>query len=458
MVDRVVSLYKSEKKIYPREIQGNYAKWRWFFVWVTQIIFYLTPWITWGGRQAILFDIASRRFYIFKYVLYPQDLIYLTALLIISALALFLFTAIAGRVWCGFACPQTVYTEIFLWIEARIEGNFRSREKLDKSKMSVRKAYIKSTKHTIWILFSLWTGYTFVGYFTPIKPLFFELFGLTINGWPLFWVIFYGFLTYFNAGFMREQICKYMCPYARFQNSMLDKDSLIITYDKDRGEPRKCMELNYNGDCINCNICVQVCPNGVDIRDGLQNECLFCGLCIDACNSVMTKINKPLHLISYSAPFILQNKSNFFRMKKFLRPRVLIYSLILCTMTTYFVYKLMNRYDFKFDVVRDRGVLHRVDQYGMLENVYRIKIMNAELTGQEYKLGVDGLPRIRIDDSSLKRLNIRLDSTETDWYIVTVEIPDGSLAPNNYPIHFLLRKEGSNDIIFEDSIFMVPEK
>ena len=459
MREKVISLYQSEKKIYPREILGFYAKWRWFFVWLTQIIFYLTPWIEWGGRQAILFDIASRRFYIFKHVFYPQDLIYLSVILIICALGLFLFTTLAGRIWCGLACPQTVYTEIFLWIESKVEGNFTKRGRLDKSNWSLKKILIKFQKHFIWVIFSIWTGFTFVGFFTPIKILFIESIGLSISGWPLFWTIFYGFLTYFNAGFMREQVCKYMCPYARFQSAMFDKNTLSMIYDSDRGEPRKGVSNKSQGDCIDCNICAQVCPNGIDIRDGLQYECIFCGLCADACDSVMKKINRPANLISYTTPYMLRNNLSITKkIKIFFRPRIIIYSLILLIVIGLFLYKLNNRYDFKLNVIHDRGILSRVDSNNMLENVYRLKIMNAGLNRDGYKLGVDGLPRIKIDDKSMKTLEIQLDPTEADTFIVTVEVPINSQKPGKYPINFLLRKEGSDNVIFEKSIFVVPEK
>ena len=458
MQEKVVSLYQSEKKIYPREILGFYAKWRWFFVWITQIIFYFTPWIEWGGRQAVLFEITSRKFYIFKYVFYPQDLIYLSGILIISALGLFLFTTLAGRIWCGLSCPQTVYTEIFLWIEAKIEGNFIKRERRDKSNWNINKIFIKLQKHIVWIIFSIWTGFTFVGFFTPIKPLLNESIEFSVTGWSLFWIIFYGFLTYFNAGFMREQVCKYMCPYARFQSSMFDQNTLTMIYDKDRGEPRKGKSDGKQGDCIDCNICVQVCPNGIDIRNGLQYECIFCGLCADACDSVMKKVNKPGNLISYTTPIILKNNLSFSKkMKIFLRPRITIYSLILISIIGLFFYKLENRYDFKFNVIRDRGILSRVDKNDMLQNVYRLKIMNVGLSNDRYNLAVDGLPRIRIDKKTIKNLRIELDPVESDTYVVTVEIPNKSKQPGNYPINFLLRKLGSDNVLFEKSIFVVPK-
>ncbi|MCX7210871.1 MAG: cytochrome c oxidase accessory protein CcoG, partial [Burkholderiales bacterium] len=279
----VVKMYAAREIIYPREISGRYASVRWFFVWLTQLIFYGLPWFNWNGRQAVLFDLAARKFYIFGIVLWPQDFVYLAALLIICAYSLFLFTAIFGRVWCGFACPQTVYTEIFMWIERKIEGSRSARIRLDRQTTSFNKISRKTAKHIVWGAVALWTGFTFVGYFTPIHFLSTEVMALTLGPWEWFWVLFYSFATYGNAGWMREQVCKYMCPYARFQSAMFDKDSLIVTYDSQRGEPRGAHVKTETtaettadkklGDCIDCSLCVQVCPTGIDIRKGLQYEC-----------------------------------------------------------------------------------------------------------------------------------------------------------------------------------------
>ena len=236
--EKVVSLYAAQKKVYPRSVNGLYARWRWAMVFATQLFFYLVPWLEWGQRQALLFDIASRRFYIFGLVLYPQDFIYLTGLLVVSALSLFLFTAVAGRLWCGYTCPQTVYSEIFMWVERKIEGDRAVRMRLDKAPQSLEKLVKKAFKHVVWISIALWTGFTFVGYFTPIRDLGMSFLQTQMGTWEVFWVLFYGFATYGNAGFLREQVCKYMCPYARFQSAMFDRDTLTVTYDADRGDPR----------------------------------------------------------------------------------------------------------------------------------------------------------------------------------------------------------------------------
>ena len=287
----VVHMYQRAPTIQARSVKGWFAGWRWVFVWLTQLVFYGLPWLNWGGRQAVLFDLEAQRFYIFGLLLYPQDLIFLAALLVLSALALFFFTAVAGRLWCGYTCPQTVYTEIFMWVELRIEGDRSARLRLDQSPWWWRKLALRGSKHAAWLAISLLTGFSFVGYFMPIRELAGAVLALQLAPWPAFWVLFYGLATYGNAGFLREQMCKYICPYARFQSALIDKDSLIITYDTARGEPRGARtpraQAQTLGDCIDCTLCVQVCPTGIDIRNGLQNECIGCAACIDVCNGVM---------------------------------------------------------------------------------------------------------------------------------------------------------------------------
>lgn len=232
------ALAEVRSKIYPRSVQGNFARIRVLMVFLTQLVFYGLPWVEWSGRQAVLFDLGARKFYLFGMVLWPQDVIYLTVLLVLSAFALFLFTAMAGRLFCGYACPQTVYTELFMWIEARVEGDRLARIRLDEQPWNARKLRIKATKHFLWVALALWTGYTFIGYFAPIRELGAHLVAFDLGPWQWFWMLFYAFATWGNAGFMREAVCKYMCPYARFQSVMVDDDTFVVTYDHVRGEPR----------------------------------------------------------------------------------------------------------------------------------------------------------------------------------------------------------------------------
>src|SRR5450830_301054 len=417
----VISLYEAQEKIYPRSVSGFFTKWRWVMIWLTQLFFYGVPWLEWGQRQALLFDLEAKRFYIFNLVLYPQDLIYLTAILIISALSLFLFTAIAGRLWCGYTCPQTVYTEIFLWIERKIEGDRATRMKLDASTMSSKKLARKCAKHFVWIIFALWTGFTFVGYFTPIRELLSEFIHVNVSPWEIFWVCFYGFATYGNAGFMREQVCKYMCPYARFQSAMFDDDTLIVTYDEERGEPRggrsRKVEVDTKqlGACIDCSLCVQVCPTGIDIRKGLQYECIGCGACADICDTVMDKMGYERGLVKYSTQHAITNKwTQSQTLRHVLRPRVLIYTSILGAIVIALFTSLLFRTHFKVDVVRDRGVMARIVSGGNIENVYRLQVMNATESAQHYKITATGLPGLLVSSDNV----LMVDSTQSRWVAV----------------------------------------
>jgi cytochrome c oxidase accessory protein FixG len=460
----IINLYAAADKIYPRSTFGFFTKWRWVMIWLTQLVFYGIPWLEWGQRQALLFDLEARRFYIFNLVLYPQDLIYLTGILIISALSLFLFTAIAGRLWCGYACPQTVYTEIFLWIEAKIEGDRAARMKLDDAPMSAKKLLKKGGKHFVWIAFSLWTGFTFVGYFSPIRDLGSAVVNLGLGPWETFWIGFYGFATYGNAGFMREQVCKYMCPYARFQSAMFDDDTLIVTYDEKRGEPRgkaslkTDMDKSKQGACIDCSLCVQVCPTGIDIRKGLQYECIGCGACADVCDTVMDKMGYARGLVKYSTQHAMNMGWDRAQMlRRILRPRVLIYTAILASIVVAVFTSLLMRDSFRVDVVRDRGVMARIAEGGMLENVYRLQIMNATETTQRYELSAGGIDNLKVEsDVADANKTVTVNSAESRWIPVRLQIPDGSIKSGSHPVEFKVRAIESNELVAEKSVFLVP--
>ncbi|MFZ2651607.1 MAG: cytochrome c oxidase accessory protein CcoG, partial [Burkholderiaceae bacterium] len=417
-------LYEKSTKLYPRAVSGPFAFWRWALVLATQLVFYGLPWLQWNDRQAVLFDLAARRFYIGPLVLYPQDFIYLTGLLLLAAYGLFLFTAVAGRLWCGYACPQTVYTELFMAIERRFEGDRVRRQRLDAAQWTFDKVWRKGGKHAAWIALALWTGFTFVGYFTPIKQLGSELIhigspaSLGLGAWEWFWVLFYGFATWGNAGFMREQVCKHMCPYARFQSAMFDRDTLVIGYDAARGEPRsararpKDAKGTPRGDCVDCNLCVQVCPTGIDIRNGLQYECIGCTACIDACDGVMDRVGSPRGLIRYATEngiAGLWSKSQMWR--RAARPRVLVYGAILLVIATGLVASLALRTPFKVDVVRDRGALARQVGEGAVENSYRLQIMNATEAVQRYRVGVEGLPGAALASSD----QVEIGAAQARW-------------------------------------------
>ena len=432
------SYYVSERKIYAREVSGRFDRLRKIAVWVLLGMYYVFPWINWDGRQSVLFDLPARKFYVFGLTFWPQDFIFLAMLLIMAGLLLFFVTAIAGRIWCGYACPQTVWTEIFMWIENAIEGDRGRRMKLDKMPWNREKILRKGGKHLAWALFALWTGFTFVGFFTPIRDLALRAWPFDWSGWEIFWVLFYALATWGNAGFLREQVCKYMCPYARFQSAMFDRNTLIIAYDPMRGEPRgprkrglasvlerarglldvstaydyvfrasrhpsaaaqqaqaagtitfdggveaaplPKFEPEELGDCIDCTLCVQVCPTGIDIRNGLQYECIACGACIDACNTVMDKVGYPRGLIRYATQNAIDGKPS-----RVLRPRILVYGTILLALLVAWGWGVTHRTPLIAEVLRDRNALYRETSAG-IENGYTLKIVNKTDKPQRYRV------------------------------------------------------------------------
>lgn len=454
------------QKIYPRAVTGVFARWRWGMVWLTQTIYYGLPWLPWpltgdAQRQAVLFDLAERKFHIFGLILHPQDFIYLTALLFIAALSLFLFTAIAGRLWCGYACPQTVYTEIFMWIERKIEGERGHRIKLDKSDWSISKLWTKAFKHAAWAAVAIWTGITFVGYFTPIKELLLQIGNFSLSPWQSFWVLFYSFATWGNAGFMREQVCKYMCPYARFQGVMVDSDTYVITYDPYRGEPRKPRARSADkaslnlGDCIDCGLCVQVCPTGIDIREGQQYECIGCAACIDACDKVMVKVGYPKGLIRYDTLSNMETadsikNSSSTKAIRLLRPRVAIYTVLLIVVSSALFTHILTRTPLSFDVMRDRGSLSRTLSSGDVENIYQLLITNSTEVDQTYQIDVEGLEGIRIDSSKL----IQVGAADHRKIGVRVHAPQRASETGSNSITFTLMSIQSPEITrSEETVF-----
>jgi cytochrome c oxidase accessory protein FixG len=392
------SMYVAHQKVYPREVKGRYASLRNLAVWVLLGIYYLLPWISWEGRQAVLFDLPARKFYIFGLTFWPQDFFFMAWLLIMAALTLFFVTAIAGRLWCGYACPQTVWTEAFLWMERVTEGTHSQRRKLDKGPWTREKWLRKGAKQFLWITFSLWTGFTFVAYFTPAAELGAKLLTFSTGPWETFWVLFYGFATYGNAGLLREQVCKYMCPYARFQSAMFDKDTLIISYDERRGEPRGGRKRSVDpraaglGDCIDCNMCVQVCPTGIDIRNGLQIECIACAACVDVCDEVMDKMEYPRGLVRYTT----YNAMEEHQPVRVLRPRVMVYGALLLALLVGFGTAIANRSTLIVDVIRDRNTLYRELPGGMVENVYTITFVNKTEVARQYQVAAYGIPGLEL--------------------------------------------------------------
>lgn len=452
-------------KIHARAISGNFARWRWFFVWATQAVFYGIPWLNWNGRQAVLFDLQARRFFLFDAVLFPQDLIYLAALLVVSALLLFFATAVAGRVWCGFACPQTVYTSIFMWIENRFEGSHQNRKRLDAMSWGPEKLARRGGKHLAWAAFGLWTGLTFVGYFTAIRPLVGDLLSLSAGPWTTFWVCFYGLFTYLNAGLVREKVCLHMCPYGRFQGSLMDERTLNVAYDHRRGEPRRGAladdhRSNSDGHCIDCTLCVQVCPTGIDIRQGLQAACIGCGLCIDACNQVMDKIHAPRGLIRMASLQELSDRTSARLVplwRQLLRPRVIIYGSLLLAVSVALSAAFSHRPEVRLNVVRDRTVMARQVDHGAVENVYLLQLMNASDHGQLVTVTAHPANELQL----IKNTTVTLEPAQATTFPVTVRMPNTvavSRAGDILPIHFEVRQVGDTSqlLMKEASTFIVP--
>ncbi len=414
------SLYRKEAKVYPGDVTGTFASLRKLAVVVLLGLYYIIPWLNWAGHQSVLFDLPARKFYILGLTFWPQDFIFLALMLIIAGLSLFFVTAVAGRLWCGYACPQTVWTEAFLWLERLVEGDRNKRIKLDASPWNSNKILRKTAKQFLWISFALWTGFTFVGFFTPIRELGHSIVTFQLGSWETFWLLFYSFATYGNAGILREQVCKYMCPYARFQSAMFDRDTLVIAYDEARGEPRggrrKTVDLVETGlgDCISCTLCVQVCPTGIDIREGLQIECIACAACIDVCDQVMDKMGYEKGLISYTNEHRLSGQETHV-----FRPRIIVYFFLLLALTTGVLWSVNNRVLLRADLLRDRNALYRELPDNRIENVYTLKLINMDFKPHQY--------RIEIVDNDDMVLFVspepRLESEEVGSFILRMQAP-----------------------------------
>ena len=497
------SLYVSERKVYPRDVSGRFDRLRKVAVFWLLGMYYLFPWLKWDGRQAVLFDLPARKFHVFDLTFWPQDFSLLAVLLIILALTLFFVTALAGRLWCGYACPQTVWTEVFLWMERWTEGDRPKRMKLDAGPWTREKVLRKGAKHVLWLVFALWTGFTFVGFFTPITGLGARLWPFDWNGWEIFWVLFYALATWGNAGFLREQVCKYMCPYARFQSAMFDRNTLIIAYDPMRGEPRgprkrglpSVLErarglldvrsaydyvfrasrhpsaaqnrlqaagtITFDagaeaaplprfapeelGDCIDCTMCVQVCPVGIDIRNGLQYECIACGACIDACDDVMDKMGYPHGLIRYSTQNAIDGKPS-----RVLRPRMFIYGALLLVLVAGWAWGIAARSPLIVDVLRDRNALYRVVEDGV-DNGYTIKLVNKSQTAQVYTVELQADPAI-----TLRGGTRTVEAAAGDVLSIPVELTAPATVTGRHEVGFVVESADGSVREVADSTFFGP--
>ena len=439
-------LYEKHQTIYARSVKGIFENWRWGMVLFTQALFYGVCWLDWGGRQAVLFHLVERKFYIFGMVFWPQDAIYLAVILVISAYLLFLVTAIGGRLFCGYACPQTVYTELFMWLERKVEGDRPTRMKLDAQPLDARKFRLKLIKLVAWLAIALWTGITFVGYFTPIKELLGAIAHFSFGPWETFWVIFYAGFLYLMAGHMREQVCKYMCPYARFQGVMFDPDTLIITYDTERGEPRGVRKKNAAaaseslGDCIDCGICVQVC--------------IACAACIDACDVVMDKVGLPRGLVRYSTENALaKHYAPRDIVTHLLRPRTLLYASVLLVIVLATIWSLSARIPLKVDILRDRSTLYREADDGRIENVYTLHVMNMDESAHRYAINVRGIEGIDISGERI----VEVPAASSKSFSVVAIAEEGVAAKGSNKITFDIRAMNHEKVaVQEKTTFYMP--
>ncbi|WNC72479.1 cytochrome c oxidase accessory protein CcoG [Thalassotalea psychrophila] len=445
-----VEQYKPRDQIYVRKVKGFFQnirrKMNIFFL----AMFAALPWLQYNGQQAILFDVGEQRFNIFGLTLWPQDLTLLAWICIIGAFLLFFVTTFLGRVWCGYLCPQTVWTFIFIWFEEKLEGAANKRKKLDSQQMSFNKFWRKALKHTCWLLFSLLTAITFIGYFTPMQQLTIDFFTFNATFTITLWILFFAFCTYGNAGWMREIMCLHMCPYARFQSAMFDQDTLTVSYDYNRGENRgprgrkaDPKELGL-GDCIDCNLCVEVCPTGIDIRNGLQYECINCGACVDACDGVMDKMKYQRGLIRYTTETVLKGKT-----VHILRPKLFMYATVLVVMIGFFINDIATRVPLQLDIIRDRNALARENIDGFIENVYTLKILNKSQQQASYKIDVKGLDKHEWQGDKI----VTVDAAQMNTITISIAVDPFDLENYMTDISFVIHQvePADNDVVIKQS-------
>jgi len=435
-------IYNPRDQIYVRKVTGLFQQLRQKMNFVFLAAFAILPWLQFNGHQAILFDINEQRFTLWGMTLWPQDLTLLAWIFILGAFLLFFVTTFLGRVWCGYLCPQTVWTFIFIWFEEKIEGSANQRKKLDKQRLDFNKFWRKALKHFCWLMFSILTALTFVGYFTPMQDAFVDFFTFNSSFTITVSVWFFAFCTYGNAGWMREIMCLHMCPYARFQSAMFDKDTLTVSYDYNRGESRGPRSRKQDpkelglGDCIDCSLCVQVCPTGIDIRNGLQYECINCGACIDACDGVMEKMKYEKGLIRYTTEHELQGKK-----VHLIRSKLVGYAIVLLVMCALLILEIVNRKPLSMDIIRDRTELAKENFNGDIENVYTLKILNKSQTDNTYKISVKGIvnakwhgeQKVIVEAAKVYTLpmSISVDPYELKEYMTDITFVIEQISPEN---------------------------
>lgn len=468
-------LYAKREKVHPKRVWGFYRKLKWVALIVLLAIYYIAPWLRWDRGpgvpdQAFLIDMPARRAYFLNIEIWPQEVYYLAGILICAALGLFLATSLFGRVWCGFACPQTVWTDFFVWVERFVEGDRAARIRLDKAPWSFDKFRKRTVKHIIWLLISLVTGGAWIMYFTDAPTLMKDIANLQVSGNVLFFTGLFTATTYLLAGFAREQVCTYMCPWPRIQSAMLDEDSMIVTYEAWRGEPRAkpARDGNYEnrGHCIDCDNCVVVCPTGIDIRDGNQLECIGCGLCIDACNNVMDKLGLPPNLIAYDSTSRQRARAEKKKTRiRFVRPRTILYALLMLVGFSVMGYALTTRSHLDVSVLRDRNPLFVQLKDGSIRNGYTLKILNKTQKDQSYVLEVVGLENAQMKvtghDEVGRRLWLTAEPDSVKTYKLYVTAPRNKLAGESTDIQFVLsefNKLEERETAVKDSVFIGPEE
>lgn len=457
-----IQYFQKQEKIYPKRVWGTFRKLKWAVMALAFAVYYFTPFIRWdrgphAPDQAVLIDMAGHRLYFFGIEIWPQEVYYLVGILILAAVGMFFVTALLGRVWCGYFCFQTIWTDLFVWVERIVQGDRNARKKLDESPWSFEKIRKKALTHLIWLVIGLFTGGAWVLYFNDAPTLMEDIWHFDVRMDVLGWIIALTLSTYVMAGLAREQVCVYMCPYSRFQSAMFDKDTLIIGYDPARGEPRgKYHKSDKPTGCIDCSLCVQVCPMGIDIRDGLQYECIACGLCIDACDGVMDKLSEPRGMIRYDT---LHNVAARAEGRKenphFLRPRTFWYMGILSVVCGLMLFSLMNRSVLELHVLHDRNPLFVLLSDGEMRNGYQVKILNKTHDDRTYALSLEGLDgaSIRLEgvgELNPSRLPVYADSVGQFRVFVTAPKP----AEGRREITFAVKdtQNGMTDTI--ESVFI----
>ncbi len=447
-----------DKKVHARRIPGRFRNIRWAVMASLLLPFFLAPYLTWGDRQAILFDIPGRKFYLFDITIWPQDLIILALLMLFAFVLLFAMTAIAGRIFCGNMCPQTMWTDLMTLIERWAEGSARQRIKLDAMPWNAEKIRKRALKHLMWIILCTTTSVTFLGYFSGIYDAWYGLFTLQYNvyEWVSFILVFV--LFYVSTGYVREQVCNWICPYARIQAVMTDKDTITTTYDYHRGEPRgrrkKGQDNDSLGDCVDCNLCVSVCPTGVDIRNGNQIGCINCGVCIDACDDIMEKVGKEKGLIRFMSYHELENQSTTHR--RFLRPRPLFYIAITTATFLGIMYGLFFKSDIDINVRHERSPLYTLMSDRSIQNVFHTIILNKTEHAAKFTLeasGIDGLI------SNLDGKILELKTGEAKKVTLRVKVPQKNLTQERQPITLTLRSIDNPEIFkVYESMFFGPKR